>query len=179
MTARPAVLSLGSNLGDRLGHLQAAVDLLRRVPGLRVVAVSPVYETAPVGGVEQDDYLNAVVLVETTLSARELLAVAHLAEMTRDRRRTQRWGPRTLDVDLVDVDGERLETDELTLPHPRAAERAFVLRPWLDVDPGAELAGRPVRELLEEIGSGAGGSGGRVLLAADTLEPQGSDDQDQ
>jgi 2-amino-4-hydroxy-6-hydroxymethyldihydropteridine diphosphokinase len=172
------VLSLGSNVGDRVAHLRAAVDLLRGVPDLTVVAVSPVYETAPVGGPAQDDYLNAVVLVETTLSPRELLAVAHLAEMLRDRRRTQRWGPRTLDVDVVDYAGQRLDTDELTLPHPRAAERAFVLQPWLAVDPSAELSGRSVRALLEELGSGAGGGGGRVLLAADALEPQGSTDQD-
>jgi 2-amino-4-hydroxy-6-hydroxymethyldihydropteridine diphosphokinase len=149
------------------------------VPGLEVVGVSGVYETEPVGGPTQDDYLNAVVLVETTLSPRELLAVAHLGEMTRARVRAERWGPRTLDIDLVDADGERSHTDELTLPHPHAAERAFVLQPWLEVDPAAVLDGTPVREILAAMGSGPGDGGGRVLLTAHALEPQGSDDEDE
>lgn len=177
MSPRRAVIGLGSNLGDRMAHLRAAVEFLRGVPDVEVIAVSAVYETSPVGGPTQDDYLNAVVLVRTTLEPRQLLAVAHLGEMTRGRVRTERWGPRTLDIDLVDVDGTASETDELTLPHPRARDRAFVLRPWLDVDPEAMLSGVPVRALLAELESGSRGGGGRVLLAADTLEPQGTDDE--
>ncbi|HEY7046032.1 MAG TPA: 2-amino-4-hydroxy-6-hydroxymethyldihydropteridine diphosphokinase [Jatrophihabitantaceae bacterium] len=143
MTA--AVLSIGSNLGDRLAHLQGAADALR--PWLR--AVSPVYETAPWGPVEQDDYLNAVLLVsDDAATPRDWLVRAHVAEQTAGRRRDVRWGPRTLDVDVVAVDEVVSDDPELTLPHPRAAERAFVLVPWLAVDPDAVLAGRPVRELL-------------------------------
>jgi 2-amino-4-hydroxy-6-hydroxymethyldihydropteridine diphosphokinase len=140
-----AVLSIGSNLGDRLAHLQGAVDMLR--PWLR--AVSPVFETAPWGPVEQGDYLNAVLLVsDESATPRDWLARAHAAEQAAGRTRDLRWGPRTLDVDVVVVDDVASDDPELTLPHPRAAERAFVLVPWLAVDPDAALAGRPVRELL-------------------------------
>ena len=135
-----AVLSLGSNLGDRLANLQSAVDRVHG-DGVTVRAVSPVYETAPVGGPPQDVYLNAVLLVETTLPARELLARAHDVEEALGRERAERWGPRTIDVDLVTYDDETRGDGDLTLPHPRAAERAFVLRPWLDVDPNAALPG--------------------------------------
>ena len=137
-----AALALGSNIGDRLGHLQAAVDLL--APR----AVSGVYETDPVGGPEQEPYLNAVVLVPAAPPLR-LLRQAQAVEQSRERVREVRWGPRTLDVDLLDVAGLRFDTPELTLPHPRACARAFVLVPWLDVAPEAVVpgAGR-VAELL-------------------------------
>jgi 2-amino-4-hydroxy-6-hydroxymethyldihydropteridine diphosphokinase len=145
-----AVLSIGSNVGDRLAHLQSAVDALR--PWLR--AVSPVYETAPWGPVPQDDYLNAVLLVEdATAAARDWLTRAHSAEQAagRDRAHEVRWGPRPLDVDVVAVDDIVSKDPRLTLPHPRAAERAFVLVPWLAVDPAATLRGRPVRDLVVRI----------------------------
>ena len=130
------MLSIGSNLGDRLAHLQSAVD------GLRPLAVSGVYETAPWGGVEQDDYLNAVVVaVDPGLDARGWLARAHELEAAAGRTREVRWGPRTLDVDVVDVAGTVSADPELTLPHPRAHERAFVLVPWAEVDPEATLPG--------------------------------------
>jgi len=144
------VLSLGSNLGDRLAHLQAAVDVVHRRLG--VLAVSPVYETAPVGGPPQDDYLNAVLLtaVERPWDA---LEAAREAEAARARQRTERWGPRTLDVDVVSVDDVVADDPELTLPHPRAHERAFVLAPWHDVEPDAELLDQgPVKELLAKTG---------------------------
>jgi 2-amino-4-hydroxy-6-hydroxymethyldihydropteridine diphosphokinase len=132
-----AVLSIGSNVGDRLAYLQSAVN------GLRPVAVSPVYETAPWGGVEQDDYLNAVLVVEDAgTDAYGWLARAHRLEAAAGRTREVRWGPRTLDVDVIDVDGIRSDDPVLTLPHPRAHERAFVLVPWADVDPAAVLPGR-------------------------------------
>jgi 2-amino-4-hydroxy-6-hydroxymethyldihydropteridine diphosphokinase len=137
-----AVLSLGSNVGDRAAHLRGALATLRAA-GARMVAVSPVYATAPWGGVEQDDFLNAVAVVEDPLSRpRDWLARAHAAEVRAARSRDVRWGPRTLDVDVVDVDGVISDDPVLTLPHPRAHERAFVLVPWLDVDPDAEVAGR-------------------------------------
>ena len=147
MTA--VVLALGSNLGDRQDILQGAVDAIVGLPGVRVTAVSPVYETVPVGGPAQPDYLNAIVLADVARPARELLDRLHEIEAAFDRVRVVRWGPRTLDIDVVDFGGARSDDPELTLPHPRAHERAFVLGPWRDVDPDAELPGRgPVAELL-------------------------------
>jgi 2-amino-4-hydroxy-6-hydroxymethyldihydropteridine diphosphokinase len=125
-----AVLSLGSNLGDRLAHLRAGVAVLEPV------AVSPVYETAPWGGVDQDDFLNVVVLCD--YDADEAWRRAVRAEEQEGRVRDVRWGPRTLDVDVVVADGS---DPALVLPHPHAHERAFVLVPWLDVDPDAVMPG--------------------------------------
>ena len=147
MTA--VVLALGSNLGDRQDILQGAVDAIVGLPGVRVTAVSPVYETVPVGGPAQPDYLNAVVLADAARPARDLLDRLHEIEAAFDRVRLVRWGPRTLDIDVITFGRERSDDPELTLPHPRAHERAFVLAPWHDVDPDAELPGRgPVDELL-------------------------------
>ena len=144
-----AVLSIGTNLGDRRANLQLAVDSVR--PWLQ--QVSAVYETPPWGPVPQDDYLNAVLLVtDADADAAVWLARAHAAEQAAGRTRTVRWGPRTLDVDVIAVrDGDRevhSADPTLTLPHPRAGERAFVLVPWLALDPQAQLAGRPIEELL-------------------------------
>ena len=136
------VLSVGSNLGDRLGYLRLAADLARATAPLRGLRWSPVYETEPVGGPAQDDYLNAVLVAETDLEPTGVLRLAQSWEAAAGRERTERWGPRTLDVDVISVDAIRSHTPELTLPHPRAHERAFVLVPWLDVDPAAELVGR-------------------------------------
>jgi 2-amino-4-hydroxy-6-hydroxymethyldihydropteridine diphosphokinase len=147
MTA--VVLALGSNLGDRQDILQGAVDAIVGLPGVRVTAVSPVYETAPVGGPAQPDYLNAVVLADAARPARDLLDRLHEIEAAFDRVRLLRWGPRTLDIDVIAFGRERSDNPELTLPHPRAHERAFVLAPWHDADPNAELPGHgPVDELL-------------------------------
>jgi 2-amino-4-hydroxy-6-hydroxymethyldihydropteridine diphosphokinase len=146
---RSAVLALGSNLGDRRDTLQGGADAIAWLPEVRVTAVSPVYETVPVGGPAQPDYLNAVLLVVTSLPPGELLGRLHEVEAAFDRVRQVRWGPRTLDVDIITVAGERSEDPELTLPHPRAHERAFVLAPWRDVDPEAVLPGYgPVASLL-------------------------------
>jgi 2-amino-4-hydroxy-6-hydroxymethyldihydropteridine diphosphokinase len=150
------VLSIGSNLGDRLAQLRSVVDGL----GSTVRAVSPVYETDPWGGVEQGAFLNAVVLADDpALDAHGWLRRAQQFEQAADRVRDERWGPRTLDVDLVmcsDGGHEIRSADEvLTLPHPLAHERAFVLVPWLAVDPAAILtvAGerRSVDELLAQL----------------------------
>ena len=147
MTA--VVLALGSNLGDRQDILQGAVDAIVGLPGVRVTAVSPVYETVPVGGPAQPDYLNAVVLADAARPARDLLDRLHEIEAAFDRVRLVRWGPRTLDIDVIAFGRERSDDPELTLPHPRAHERAFVLAPWRDVDPDAALPGQgPVVELL-------------------------------
>ena len=133
--ARRAYLGIGSNLGDRLSYLQLAVDHLVAEDDMTVVAVSPVYETAPVGGPDQPDYLNAVVAVDTTLTARELLGVAQGIEVAAERVRTVRWGPRTLDVDVLLVGDERVDDPDLVVPHPRMTERAFVVVPLADLDP--------------------------------------------
>jgi len=130
-----AYLALGSNLGDRVAHLQRAVDALAGVNGIRVTAVSRVYETAPVGGPPQDAYLNAAVAIETDLDAHELLARAQAIEALAARVRVERWGPRTLDVDVLLVGDTRVDSADLTVPHPRMWERGFVLAPLRDVAP--------------------------------------------
>lgn len=150
-----AVVSLGSNLGNRLETLQGAVDALEDTPGLRVKAVSPVYETEP-WGVEpgsQPDYLNAVVLIRTTLPPSSLLERAQAIEEAFFRVRDGRFGSRTIDVDIVSYQDVVSSDPALTLPHPRAHERAFVLVPWHDIDPRAELPGLgPVAVLLGQVG---------------------------
>ena len=133
-----AVLSVGSNVGDRLGYLRGCVARLGDV----VVAASAVYETAPWGGVEQDEFLNAVFLVDDPdADAQEWLRRGQRCEAAAQRTRALRWGPRTLDVDVIDVEQIRQDDPQLILPHPRAHERAFVLVPWLDVAPDAVLVG--------------------------------------
>lgn len=134
-----AFLGLGSNLGDRLTNLQGAVDALRDEPGLRVTGSSRVWETTPVGGPPQPDYLNAVLRIETDLSARDLLAVAHRVEARLGRVRTERWGARTIDVDILLFDDERIDEPDLVVPHPRLAQRAFVILPLLELDPDPVL----------------------------------------
>jgi 2-amino-4-hydroxy-6-hydroxymethyldihydropteridine diphosphokinase len=140
---RRGVLALGSNLGERFNNLQGAVSTLADTPEVVVVGVSPVYETKPVGGPEDArDFLNAVVAIDTTLSAHTLLERCLAVEDAFDRERGERNAPRTLDVDLI-VLGERFADDEdLRLPHPRAHERAFVLKPWADIEPDAEIPGQ-------------------------------------
>ena len=136
-----AYLALGSNIGDRLAYLQLAVDALVAADGVEVVAVSRVYETAPVGGPPQDAYLNAVVATETGLDPYALLALAQRIEGDAQRVRLERWGPRTLDVDVLLYGDLRLGDPELTLPHPRMLERGFVLAPLRDVAPALVDAG--------------------------------------
>jgi len=131
----PAFLAIGSNLGDRLAHLQLAVDALAHVPGVLLEAVSRVYETTPVGGPPQDAYLNAVVAIETNLDPHELLHHCQQIEVSAARERIERWGPRTLDVDVLLVDDRKVDEPELSLPHPRMWERGFVLAPLRDVAP--------------------------------------------
>jgi 2-amino-4-hydroxy-6-hydroxymethyldihydropteridine diphosphokinase len=151
---RRAVLSIGSNLGNRMENLQGAVDAMEDTPGIRIKAVSPVYETAP-WGVEpgaQPNYLNAVVVLKTTLPPAALLERAQAVEEAFHRTRGERWAARTLDVDIVAYEGRVSEDPVLTLPHPRAHERAFVLAPWLDVDEAAEIPGRGrVADLLAVV----------------------------
>ena len=127
---RRAFIALGSNIEDRLAFLRAAVDRLADTDG-----VSDVYETKPVGGPEQGPYLNMVVRLLTSASARQLLSQCRAAELEAGRVRVERWGPRTLDADLLWIDGERVDTGDLVVPHPRMYERDFVLVPLADVGP--------------------------------------------
>ncbi len=139
---RTAVLSLGSNLGDRFAALQGAVCALADTPGLRLVAASSVYETAPVNAPgDSPDFLNAVVLADTTLSVATLLDRVQAIEAAYGRQRQEPNSPRILDLDLIVVGDRISDTDELRLPHPRAHERAFVLVPWQEVDSGAQIPG--------------------------------------
>ncbi|MFD3307879.1 2-amino-4-hydroxy-6-hydroxymethyldihydropteridine diphosphokinase [Streptomyces sp. NPDC058694] len=151
---RRAVISLGSNLGNRLETLQGAIDALEDTPGVRVKAVSPVYETEPWGVApgSQPTYFNAVIVLKTTLPPSSLLERAHAVEEAFHRVRDERWGPRTIDVDIVAYADVVSDDPVLTLPHPRAHERAFVLAPWYDVEPEAQLPGRgPVAHLLADV----------------------------
>ena len=151
---RRAVVSLGSNLGERLTSLQGALNALADTPDVWVTSISPVYETEPIDAPDgSENFLNVVVLLDTTLAASRLLDRAHAIEdaFGRDRSGGGRNAPRTLDVDVIVVGDRRRNDDVMQLPHPRAAERAFVLQPWYDVEPDAEIpdAGT-VADLLEK-----------------------------
>lgn len=136
-----AFVALGSNLGDRLGNLQEAVDRLGKSAGVRVMKSSRVYETDPVGP-PQPDYLNAVVMVETALSARDLLEACLGIERAMGRERLERWGPRTIDLDILGYGREEIAEPGLVIPHPMMHERAFVLVPLLELDADPLLPGR-------------------------------------
>jgi 2-amino-4-hydroxy-6-hydroxymethyldihydropteridine diphosphokinase len=136
LPSRTVVVGLGTNLGDRFSHLEAALEGLRRANGTRVVAVSRVYETEALGP-PQPRYLNAAVRLETTLSLLSLLGVARAIEGQRGRVRHEKWGPRTLDIDILWSEGETHSTEDLEVPHPRLFERAFALAPLLEVLPSA------------------------------------------
>lgn len=128
-----AYLSMGANIGDRLGNLQRGVQLLHAMPAITVTSVSQVYETQPVGGVVQDDFYNIAVRLETTLSAPELLTSLHEIEQQLKRVREIHWGPRTIDLDILVFGDEVWSDDVLTIPHREMANRRFVLQPLLDV----------------------------------------------
>ena len=139
-----AVLSIGSNMEDRRALLQTVFDEF----AAETVAASPVYATPPWGVTDQDEFLNAVLIVDVDCTPLELLRRGQKLEEAAERVRVRHWGPRTLDVDIVQIDGVTSDDPELTLPHPYAHERAFVLVPLLAADEHAELNGTPVRELI-------------------------------
>ncbi|WP_150461895.1 2-amino-4-hydroxy-6-hydroxymethyldihydropteridine diphosphokinase [Nesterenkonia ebinurensis] len=146
-----SVLALGSNLGDSRSTLASAIQVLEAADGVVIVSTSPLARTKPMGGpAHQRDYLNQVVEIETQLSPHGLLDLAQQIEEDHNRVREQRHGPRTLDVDIVTYASATIDSPRLQVPHPSAAERAFVLLPWSWMDPVALLGGRPVRELAEE-----------------------------
>ena len=163
-----AVLALGANLGDAQVTLRQAVTDVDRLPGVQVMEVSPLARTAAVGGPEQPDYLNAVLVVRTTLSPRELLRSTQQVEAQHGRVREERWGPRTLDVDIVQYGSLAVTAPDLELPHPRAQERAFVLVPWAEVAPDAVLGG-PGGGPVGQLAVTAPDRGGIRWLALDWL----------
>jgi len=150
---RQAVLAIGSNLGDRLARLQGGVSALEDTPEVTIVAVSSVYETEPVGGpADAEAFLNAVVLIDTTLTVHTLLDRALAIEDAFDRQRSEPNAPRTLDVDLIVVGDRVAKDDQLTLPHPRAHERGFVLVPWLEIDAEGEIPGKGfIADLIADV----------------------------
>lgn len=148
-----AYVAIGGNLGDRLGVLAEATRRLHRMPHLRVVAASCVYETKPHGPPQQSDYLNAVLRVVTSLSPHELLKECLRVETSLGRVRRERWGARTIDLDILIYDGVALHEPTLTLPHPRMLERNFVLVPLADIAPDLALGGTSVRMLAGRLGS--------------------------
>lgn len=150
---RQAVLAIGSNLGDRLGKLQGGVSALEDTPEVTIVAISSVYETDPVDTPEgSDKFLNAVVLIDTTLTVHTLLDRALAIEDAFGRERSEPGAPRTLDVDVIVVGNRVADDEQLVLPHPRAHERGFVLVPWLEVDPEGEIPGKGfVADLIGEV----------------------------
>jgi len=145
-----AVIALGANIGNPQENLDLAVALLREATDIQ--ALSSYYSTAPVGGPEQPDYLNAVCIIESELPARELLSRLHGIEKSVGRERIEHWGPRAIDLDLIQYGGLLSRADELQLPHPRAHERRFVLEPWFEIEPDAILLTHgPIKELLEQL----------------------------
>jgi 2-amino-4-hydroxy-6-hydroxymethyldihydropteridine diphosphokinase len=142
-SAQTAFLGLGSNLGDRRAHLAQAVARLNRAPGTTVVAVSSIYATTPVGVTEQPEFFNAVAEVRTVHEAEKLLATCQAIERELGRVRTLRWGPRTIDIDLLLFGNRRTAGERLHLPHPRMMKRAFVLIPLAEIAPGRLLEGKP------------------------------------
>jgi len=145
-----AVVALGANIGNPQEQLDLAVAML--CESTDVIAISSYYPTKPVGGPEQPDYLNAVCLIESNLPALDLLSLLHGIEKSLGRERKEKWGPRTIDLDLIQYGSLLSSADELQLPHPRAHERRFVLEPWHEIEPGALLLTHGnVSELLEQL----------------------------
>ena len=145
-----AVIALGANIGNPQEQMDIAIPLLRE--SLEVTAVSSYFTTAPVGGPEQPDYLNAVCIAESELPAAELLALLHGIEKTLGRERIEHWGPRTIDLDLIQYGSILSYAEELMLPHPRAHERRFVLEPWAEIEPEALLLTHgKISELLAQL----------------------------
>ena len=146
-----AFIALGANLGDPVAQLREAAQRLRNTAGLHSVQLSPIYFSAPVGVVDQPRFANAAVRLETSLDAHELLAVCHSVERAMGRVRTVRWGPRTIDLDLIFFGTIHLSDDALTLPHPRWSERAFVVQPIYDLAHDLVIDGISLRDTLARL----------------------------
>lgn len=146
-----AVVALGSNLGDRFDYLQKAVNEINSLTDIEILEISSVYETLPVGGPEQGNYLNAVVTLNTKFEAEELLLKLLLIELNLGRQREIAWGPRTIDLDLIWFEDQTINLENLVLPHPRAHERCFVIKPWLEIEPKARIGNTEIREFLKDL----------------------------
>jgi 2-amino-4-hydroxy-6-hydroxymethyldihydropteridine diphosphokinase len=146
-----AVVALGSNLGDRFDYLQIAVNEINSLTDIEISEISSVYETLPVGGPEQGNYLNAVVTLNTKFEAEELLLKLLLIELNLGRQREIAWGPRTIDLDLIWFEDQTINLENLVLPHPRAHERCFVIKPWLEIEPKARIGNTEIREFLKDL----------------------------
>ena len=173
MTVAKAYVSLGSNVGDRLGFLRRAVAMLGEHEAIEVLRTSSVYETDPVGYVDQPPFLNAVAEIETSLSPHELLDACQAIEAALGRVRTVRWGPRTIDLDIALIDDLAIDDERLTVPHPRMAERAFVLVPLAEIAPGARCAGVPVSALAAKVSEDPAQGVRLFARAGEWLSPQG------
>ena len=145
-----AVVALGSNLGDRFDYLQKAVNEINSLEEIEILKISSVYETRPVGGPEQGSYLNAVITLNTKFEAEELLLKLLLIELNLGRQREINWGPRTIDLDLIWFEDQTINLENLVLPHPRAHERCFVLKPWFEIEPKAKIGSIEIQELLKD-----------------------------
>jgi len=146
-----AVVALGSNLGDRFEYLQKAVNEINSLKEIEISEISSVYETLPVGGPEQGNYLNVVISVNTDLDADELLHKLLLIELKLGRQREIVWGPRTIDLDLIWFEDQTINLENLVLPHPRAHERCFVIKPWLEIEPNARIGNTEIKEFLKDL----------------------------
>jgi 2-amino-4-hydroxy-6-hydroxymethyldihydropteridine diphosphokinase len=146
-----AVVALGSNLGDRFDYLQKAVNEINSLIDVEISEISSVYETLPVGGPEQGNYLNAVISLKTKFEADELLLKLLLIELNLGRQREIAWGPRTIDLDLIWFEDQTINLENLVLPHPRARERCFVIKPWLEIDPTAKIGNTEIQEFLKDL----------------------------
>jgi len=145
-----AVIALGANIGDPKAQMDLALAMLREAT--EVISVSEYFSTKPVSDIEQPDYLNAVCIVESELPAMDLLSLLHGIETALGRQRLEKWGPRTIDLDLIQYGSLLSSADELKLPHPRAHERRFVLEPWVSIDPEAILLTHgKISELLVQL----------------------------
>ncbi len=144
-------IGVGGNLGDREALLRSALDALDAAPGLDITAMSRFFETEPWGPVPQGPYLNACALATTTLAPDALLDVFLDVERAHGRERSERWGPRTLDIDMLTYGDQDITTDRLTVPHPRMLDRPFVLVPLAEIAPGLELRGRSISDWLSEL----------------------------
>lgn len=144
-------LGLGSNLDDPVSQLDNAIEHLQRTPEVSVLAVSGYYRSSPIGPQDQDDFINAVVELSTSLEPEELLTVAQAIEEKQGRVRERHWGPRTLDIDILYYEGLSRATDTLTIPHPRMTERAFVLIPLYDLAPDLILNDQPLEHWLDKV----------------------------
>ena len=148
-----AYLGLGSNIGDKIGYIRKAMALLENSPCIHNLRSSSLYKTEPIGNIDQDWFVNAVVQIETELPTTELLELCQSIESKLERKRVEKWGSRTIDIDILLYYDVEIKSDEIEIPHPRMTERAFVLRPLAELEPCIEINGTEIKELLKRVES--------------------------